>query len=328
MSTIRQPLPDALAADMAALMEAVAAETGPLPDPTLLAPGEGRALSERLNRRWNVDLPAMAATAEVTLPADPNLGSAAVRMRVLVPDGAAAGALLFVHGGGFAFCSPESHERCARVLAVESGLAVLVPDYRLAPEHPFPAGLKDVVASLRAGVAASAPAGVRPGPLVVAGDSAGANLALAAILAEQAAGNPAPAGALLLYGVYGADFETPSYRQFADGPGLTRGKMQRYWDWYVADTAARADPLVAPLAASDTALAALPPLHLMAAGIDPLLSDTLALTQRLAALGRPETVRVVPGVVHGFLQMTVALDQARAALAAAGAAAREMIAAG
>lgn len=323
MTAVAEPLPDALAADMAALMEAVSAETGPQPDPTTLPASEGRALSAELNRRWNVDLPAMAATAEVVVPADPGLGSADCRMRVLVPPAARAGALLFVHGGGFAFCSPESHERCARVLAVESGLPVLVPDYRLAPEHPFPAGLRDVIACLRAGIAAATAAGVRPGPLVVGGDSAGANLALAAILAEQAADRPAPVGALLFYGVYGADFETPSYRQFADGPGLTRGKMQRYWDWY-ADPAARADPLIAPLAASDAALSALPPLHLMAAGIDPLLSDTLGFAARLAALGRPERVEVVPGVIHGFLQMTTALPAARAALAAAGAAARRM----
>ena len=132
------------------------------------------------------------------------------------------------------------------------------------------------------------------------------------------------AGALLFYGVYDADFETASYRQFVDGPGLTTAKMQRYWNWYVGEHDRRRDPLVSPLRASDDALRALPPLYLMAAGIDPLLSDSLNLAARLQSLGRQETVAIVPGVVHGFLQMSNELLAARQALAAAGSAAREM----
>ncbi len=120
--------------------------------------------------------------------------------------------------------------------------------------------------------------------------------------------------ALLFYGVYAADFETEAYRTFADGPGLTRGKMQRYWDFYLKDEAARADPLASPALAGEAALRALPPLHLMAAGVDPLLGDSLDLERRLQALGRPERLEIVPGVVHGFLQMTNELPQAREAL--------------
>lgn len=321
--------PKALSPEMAALAARVLAEDGPQPDPTLLPAAEGREAAENGNRRWNIDLPPMAHTAEVEVAAIDEPGQAANRMRVLVPEGAGKGAVLFVHGGGFAFCSPETHERCARVLAVECGLPVLVPDYRLAPENPWPAGLMDVVACLRGAFDATAGHGVQTGPLILAGDSAGANLALAAMLHEQAAGRPPVAGALLFYGTYGMDFTTQSYSDFAEGPGLTRGKMQRYWRWYagaVPEAALAADPLACPLVADDAQLAALPPLHLMAAGVDPLLSDTLLLHARLEAIGRAETVSIVPGVTHGFLQNTHDLAAAREALHAAAMAARRMVA--
>jgi acetyl esterase len=141
---------------------------------------------------------------------------------------------------------------------------------------------------------------------------------------EHRGGYELPEGALLFYGVYSADHNSPSHVRFSDGPGLTTEKMRRYWNWYAPDKSVWLDPLAAPLLASDSELQALPPLWLLAAGIDPLLSDTLALAQRLEALGRNDPVTVVPGVVHGFLQMTVSLQAARKALAAAGAAARRL----
>ena len=316
--------PAALAPEMEALMMQVVAEDGPPVDTTLLPVGEGRALTERLARRWNRGMPDMADVRNVTLDADAALGSSAFTVKVVTPHRARPGAVLFAHGGGFVFCSPATHERQARVLAVESGMSVVIPDYRLAPEHPFPAGLVDVVAALRALHAAPAKFAAAPGPLLVAGDSAGANLALCALLHEQSAQRPGAAGALLFYGVYDADFTTPSYTQFSEGPGLTHGRMQRFWDHYAPDLPQRRDPLASPMLAADAALRALPPLHLMAAGIDPLLSDSVNFAARLKALGRAETLTIVPGVVHGFLQMARQLGAARAALAAAGAAARAM----
>ena len=314
-----------LSPEMAALLARVAADTGPQIDPTTLPPTEGRALSEEGNRRWNVDLPAMAAVGDVFVVDDAGLGSARVRLKVLVPPDSGAGAVVFVHGGGFAFCSPETHERCARVLALECGLPVLLPDYRLAPEHPYPAGLMDVVATIRNAFSVLAPFGVAAGPLILSGDSAGANLALAALLHEATQGRPPLAGALLFYGTYAGDFRTESYRDFENGPGLTTAKMRRYWRWYVGDRDVSADPLACPLLAPDEALAALPPLHLMAAGVDPLLSDSIVLHERLKRLGRSERLTVVPGVTHGFLQNTLDLAAAREALAAAGADARRMV---
>lgn len=312
--------------ELSALFAAIDAEIGPPVDTTLLPPAEGRALAAKLNERWRRDLPPLAQVSNVIVPADPVLASAACRMKVLVPAGAQEGALLFIHGGGFAFCNPETHERCARLLAIETGLPVLLPDYRLAPEHPFPAGLHDVIACLGSAFESTASVGVRAGPLLIAGDSAGANLAMAAMLYDQGAGRKRPDGALLFYGVYDADFETPSYRRFVNGPGLTTARMQRYWKWYLADEAKRRTPLASPLHASGEALRALPPLFLMAAEIDPLLSDTLNLATRLRAAGRQEQVHLVKGVTHGFLQLSIALEAARGALKTAAEAAKSMIA--
>ena len=315
----------ALSPEMRALLDAVAAETGPVPDGTLLPPVEGRALAARTNARWNRDLPPMAAVSEARVPADPALGSAEVPLLVLMPPGASAGTILYVHGGGFAFCSPQTHERCARVLALEACMTVVLPDYRLAPEHPYPAGLRDVVATLRA-LSAGTVESVASGPLLVSGDSAGANLALAAMLHEQREERPLPDGALLFYGNYTADISGEAYVRFAEGPGLTTARMGRYWSWYAGGRTLNGDPLACPLDADDDALRALPPLYLMAAGVDPLFGDTERLSGRLAALGRDDRFDIVPGVVHGFLQYTRDLAVARTALAAAGRAARGFVA--
>ncbi|MFD1198554.1 alpha/beta hydrolase [Brucella gallinifaecis] len=318
-----QPVLNKLSDESLVLQARVQTELGPLPDPTTLPSAEGRALSQMMNIRCNLDLPLMQNVTDVWVDADAELGSARCRLKVLVPPEAQAGAILFVHGGGFAFCSPETHERCARVLAIESGLPVVLPDYRLAPENPYPAGLLDVIAAWRNIFKVTASAEVSQGPLIIAGDSAGANLALASMLHEQTTGRPMPAGALLFYGNYAHSFDTPSYMEFADGPGLTREKMQRYWAFYAGQKCIVDDPLACPLMADDEALAALPPLYLLAAVVDPLLSDTQLLFERLIAVGRKDDLDIVPGVMHGFLQNSRELVAARNALATAGQAARQ-----
>lgn len=311
-----------LSPEMRVVLDRLAVEDAGLPDPTLLPPAEGRALTARLNARWNVDLPAMAAVCSLSVPGG---DGRPVPVRLLVPPQADPGFILYVHGGGWAFCSAETHERAARLLALDAGVAVATFDYRLAPEHPFPAGLDDCVALWRAAAAGAVDGLPTAGPRAIAGDSAGANLALALMLHEQRQGRRLPDLALLFYGAYGADFDTPSYRDRADGPGLTRAKMMRYWDWYAPPGRVdRADPLVAPLHADDASLAGLPPLYLTAAEIDPLRSDTELLHARLAALGRRDPFRLHEGVVHGFLQMSTRLAAARTAIAEAGSAFRQL----
>ena len=289
--------------NMQAVLDRLAQEDAGLGDPTLMAPAAGRALAALTNLRWNESPPPMQARTvlHAGLPA----------RLVTPPNDRGTDAILHVHGGGWALCSAATHEDAARRLALACACPVLTPDYRLAPEDPFPAGLDDVTAAWQARD--------RARRWSVAGDSAGANLALALMLRLIAQGAALPAAGLLFYGVYGTDFDTQSYRAHEHGPGLTRAKMMRYWDWY-APREARNQPEIAPLAASDEALRALPPLYLNAAGLDPLASDTQALADRLHAMGRADTCDFVDGVVHGFMQMGSALPEARAAFDAAGAA--------
>ena len=308
------PPASVLTPQMRAVIERLLVEDAGLPDPTTLPPGEGRALAERTNRRWNADLPDMAEVRDVGL-------AQGVAGRVLVPrNDEGKGAILYIHGGGWAFCNMQTHERAARVLAVAAGAPVVTFDHRSAPEHPYPEGLDDCVAAWHA--FGSIFTNRR---LAMAGDSSGANLAVGAMLRLQAEGGEAPAAGLLFYGVYDDDFESPSYRLYADGPGLTRAKMQRYWDWYQPVRARRSNPLISPLKASDRALRALPPLYLNAAGLDPLRSDSERFHARLAALGRHDSLRIFEGVVHGFMQMSSVLADALTATGEAGAAFRKIV---
>ncbi|WP_417711746.1 alpha/beta hydrolase [Roseibium aggregatum] len=301
------------------LLDRLAIEDEGLGDPTLLPPAEGRALAERTNMRWNSNLPEMeAADFAVHAPEGHDIAC-----RLLSPPGA-HGLILFIHGGGWAFCSRDTHERAARLLAVEAGAHVLTLDYRLAPEAPYPAGLNDCRTVWEAVGQTHPHLEACGGPRAFAGDSAGANLALALLLSLQAERKAMPDAALLFYGVYDADFETRSYLDQQDGPGLTRAKMMRYWDWYVADPANRRTPLVAPLQASDADLISLPPLFLNAAAIDPLRSDTENLVRRLRSFGRMDPYILYPGVVHGFMQMSLELSEACLAATDAGRAFREL----
>ncbi len=288
--------------DMRKIIDRLAVEDAGVPDWVDLPAAEGRAMSLRNNARWNIEMPEMAVS-EGTL--------AGLPARTLVPpNDAGKGAILYVHGGGFAFCSQDTHQRSARCLALAAAAPVVTFDYRLAPEDPFPAGLEDV----RSAFAAFAPA-YEGRVLAIGGDSAGANLAMTAMLAGL---SPSPDCALLFYGVFDCDFASPSYELFANASGLTRARMIRYFEWY-APREKYEDPLVSPLRASDAALKALPPLYLSAAGIDPLRSDAERMAERLASLGRDDTFDLYEGVLHGFMQMTVALPEARQAHEDAGA---------
>jgi acetyl esterase len=184
-------------AEMKAVMDYMAREDAGLPNPLTLDAPAGRELAVLRNRRWQVDQPPMARVADYMLPPDVSLRTPPVRIKVFVPEGAGSGILLVVHGGGWANGSTETHERVMRLLALSSKAAVVGLNYRLAPENPYPAGLDDVVALFRALQATPSTFGLAAGPIVVTGDSAGANLAICATLREQAEGRPAPAGAVL-----------------------------------------------------------------------------------------------------------------------------------
>ena len=309
--TLDQAITAVPSKEMAEILERLAREDAKMPDPTTVPPAQGREIAELTNLRWNRNQPAMKSVDEVVFEGADGNGLVA---KLFTPLSAEPGLIFFIHGGGFAFCSVDTHEQAVRLLAENARCSVLSVSYRLAPENPHPAGLHDCIAAFRNLEHVRQKFPTTKGPLAISGDSAGANLALTLMLNEQAENRVMPDFAMLFYGVYGADFETKSYRDFADGPGLTRAKMMRYFDWY-APQSARNDPLVTPLKASDEALGALPPLYLNAAEIDPLCSDTINLSKRLRALGRKDQVRIFDGVVHGFMMMTPSLPVANQAIA-------------
>ncbi len=306
--------------EMAGLWDWIQAEDAKDPDYGKdLPPAELRALQLRLSRKWNEDLPDVAEVRRFTVPglmAAPPIG-----VDLIIPHQARPGAILHAHGGCWVFGNLDSHQRAKRLLAIETRTAVLSVDYRLAPEHPFPAALEDLQACWR-WLHEQAKTDPRfKGPLAVAGDSAGANLALALTLREQDLRRPAPEAALLFYGVYADDFESPSYKRFAEGYGLTRALMQRCFNLYApgdGPEALKRDPLVTAIHASEAALARLPPLFLNAASLDVLLCDTLDLAKRLDAAGASYELMLHEGVHHGFMQFSAHLEEARRAVMLAG----------
>ena len=300
-----------------ALWRRVQAEDAHLPDITRLPLGQARPQFEAVNRRWNAQLPrgTAARTEAFTLPAPPRPGRAAgvglgaVRVRPPGRRGTERGTIVHLHGGGWVFGSNDTHLGAMARLAERTGFEVIGIDYGLAPEHPFPHGLNDCAWAWR--WLRTQPQAQRGRPWVLAGDSAGANLALALAIDLRHAGEPLPDAALLFYGVYDADHDTASHRRCGDGSfGLSTAKMAWYRTHYLAGGARADDPRVSPLRAS---LRGLPPLLVTAAELDPLHDDSAALAARLAEAGTPFEFRRYAGLHHGFMQMAAALPEADAA---------------
>lgn len=303
--------PGRLTVEMQAELDRLSTFPGEVVDCSRPPDDAARRLDEANNAVWNVDLPEVAKVRHFRIDPDESLGAVACEAVAYEPADAGDGIIFYIHGGGWAFMNLATHERFMRVLANEAGKTVVGVHYRLAPEHPYPAALTDVVSAFRTVLSSRDTLGLPGGPVVIAGDSAGGNLAVATMLYEIDAGRELPVGALILYGVLGADFETPSYKKYSEGYVLTEFSMRQMWNWYAPDEATRQDPLANPIAATDAQLCALPPLFLLVAELDPLASDTHNFKKRLDAVGRKDALWVERGVIHGFLQMTATLEAAR-----------------
>jgi acetyl esterase len=230
---------------------------------------------------------------------------AGVPVRVYEPENA-RGTVVYLHGGGWVFGNLESVDAVCRALANESGARVVSVDYRLAPEHPFPAALDDALAVTRA-VNAD----------VVAGDSAGGNLAAVAALRLR----DQIKLQLLVYPVIDAGVNTPSYAEFDEDFGLTAASMQRFWRLYL-DGADGLQPDASPLRASD--LEGAPPAYVLTASHDVLRDEGEAYAGALERAGVPVTLVRRDGAIHGFWRwQTTAI--ARDAVRQAGAAIRATV---
>ncbi len=217
-------------------------------------------------------------------------------------DGDGSGpAILFFHGGGFVAGGLDSHEMVCRRLAVLSGLPVLAATYRLAPEHPFPAAHEDAL-SILAQIGREGPIwGLDPARIIVAGDSAGANLALATVLDAPTDG-PRACGVLLFYPVVEFAYDFPSKSRLGSDYLLTERSMRTFTDLALPDMADRTDPRISLLRRSDVGHC--PPVMLLTAGYDPLRDEGRALAERLAADGVKLRHLSCPTLIHAFIHMT------------------------
>ncbi|WP_371656310.1 MULTISPECIES: alpha/beta hydrolase [unclassified Streptomyces] len=208
--------------------------------------------------------------------------------------------LVFFHGGGWAAGDVDLVDRPLRRLANATGAVVASAGYRLAPETQFPGPQHDAYAALCALAARPAELGADPGHLIVAGESAGANLAAAACRTAVDEGGPRPALQILICPPLAPARNTPfaSYREKAVGYLNTRAAMERFWELYVPDPGAARSPLAAPLLADD--FSALPPALVLTAEHDPLRDEGEEYARRLERDGVPATVSRMPGALHIF----------------------------
>lgn len=223
--------------------------------------------------------------------------------------------VVYFHGGGWVVGNIEVVDKPCRALADASGCVVASAQYRLAPETKFPGPVEDCYAVTRWLAEHAVDLGGDPGRLVVAGDSAGGNLAAAVALMSRDRGGPEIAYQLLIYPVTAPARGTrfASYRDNADGYLLTRGGMEWFWDHYLTSPADGDNPYASPLRASD--LSGLPPAMVVTAEFDPLRDEGAAYADRLREAGVKVTASRYDGVVHGFFWMGGVLADGRAVLA-------------
>jgi acetyl esterase len=235
--------------------------------------------------------------------------------RLYTPTGSPAdptGLLVFFHGGGFMYGDLDSHDAPCRFLAERAGVRVLAIDYRLAPEHPFPAAYDDAVAAYRWAVENAATLGVDPNRIAVGGDSAGGNLAAGVALDAAREGLPL-AFQLLVYPATDATRQTRSFELFGSGFYLTRGFMDLANETYLPNEADRKDPRASPL--HDEVPGGLAPAYIATAGFDPLRDEGEAYARKLCDAGVRVEMHRFPDQIHGFFNVLGPGRRSRAAMA-------------
>src|SRR5213083_2173139 len=243
-------------------------------------------------------------------------GAQAIPLRVYRPPGVSDSrrlpVLVYFHGGGWVIGDLETHDVLCRQLTAGSGVSVVSVDYRLAPEHKFPAAVDDAWAATRWVVAHAGELAVDASRLAVGGDSAGGNLAAVVALLARDKGAPAIAVQVLIYPVTDLVGETRSYRDFAEGYLLTREGMRWFIAHYLTAEAEAADWRASPIRAQS--LAGLPAALIVTAGFDPLRDEGEAYAERLRDAGVRVDSVCYGGMIHGFVPMGRLLDTAGRAI--------------
>lgn len=251
---------------------------------------------------------ALAAVEDGTLDG----AAGPLNMRLYRPLGAGPAPLtVFFHGGCFLSCGLDSHDNICRRLAAQASTLVVSVDYRLAPEHRFPAAADDAVAAVRWLHEHGAAIGANASRIALAGDSAGANLAAVAAQQLRSEG-PAICHQLLFYPVTDSACDSPSQRELAHAPMLTAEMVRWFWGHYLPDPQAGRDPRASPLRQAD--LCGVAPATVISAEFDPLRDEGEAYALALSRAGVAVTLRRWAGQFHGFASLLGPLDAAREAV--------------
>ena len=213
----------------------------------------------------------------------------------------------YFHGGGWVQGDLETHHGLCARLAERAGAIVVAVDYRLAPEHKFPAAVEDCLAAYRWLRSRATELGGNAGRVGLAGDSAGGNLSAVVSQLSAAAGDPVPTCQALIYPGLDFSLDTPSHRELEDGHVIPRERILWYMEQYLPNHADRLDPKASPMRAKD--LAGQPPTMVVTAGFDPLRDEGLAYAERLRAAGVDVVYREYPGQIHAFVSLTKAIPQ-------------------
>jgi acetyl esterase/lipase len=232
-------------------------------------------------------------------------------------------ALLFFHGGGFVICNLDTHDRVCRSLANASGCAVISVDYRLAPEHKYPAAVDDAYAATQYVAEHAAEFGVDPNRIAVGGDSAGGTLATVVSLLARDRGGPPLKFQLLIYPLVDVNDQSPSMQQYSKDHFLTREGMDWFMDNYLPSREAGFEPSASPWNATD--VRGLPPAMILTAECDPLRDQGEAYARRLQSAGVSVELKRYEGMIHPFFQFGAIIDTAKVAMKDAASAVRRAL---
>ena len=287
--------------DISRLLQISNATDGPHLD--RMTPADARAWADRMfsppSRPWSVPL---VEDRSIPGPAGP------LRVRLYHPaPGKRRPLVVFFHGGGWVLSTVDSYDPVARRLCVEADAAVVSVEYRLAPEHPFPAAPEDAIAATEHLLDRATDFGGDPDRIAVAGDSAGGHLAAVAALGVRDRPGPSLALQYLVYPIVDDDFDRESMHHNGTGRILERDGMVWFWNQFCPDHQDRKDWRAVPLRAST--LAGLPPALVTLAAHDPLFDEGLAYARRLEDAGVQTTVRIARDLIHGYISLEDASER-------------------
>ena len=279
------------------------------PDRTVAGLAEVRAMTNRIGAFLGEGTVPLKHERDLSLPGP----HGQVPCRLYLPDGVERPPLLvYAHGGGFMQGSLDSWDHFLRDLVRQSGVAALSVDYQLSPEVRFPVAYEEMLAMTRLVAREGAGFDIDPSRIAVGGDSAGANLALAAALAMRDAGERALRFQLLIYGCFSTDCDSPSWQRFGQGAGLNQANMRWIWETYLERPEQNQDWRAAPMLGD---LKGVAPAHLIVGSLDPLLDDSNNLAAKLKTAGVPSHLTIYQGLNHGFIRYGRLIRTARHAVA-------------